>query len=238
MCVGVQIIIQITNTLLFKLHTAGKILVTGSPKSHLKGNPGSRHLNHPNLHFVGGFKMVNFPSCNGATTSPPGLPTSAPSVSRLPTSKRKKGCSSAAVAFTHQQQQLFRESLRRVLEFFVGDVEVPNFWNCGWRGLCGFLFLFVCLLLLESCDTYIYIYMFCWIGVRCPFFGILCLFFGKKKQNLSHTTKSVEKLRHMFRGGLQHLQQPPTIFGGIVGAFRIDCLELLVFHALVGSLAR
>jgi len=63
-------------------------------------------------------------------------------------------------------------------------------------------------------------------------------FSGKKNKTYHTQPKSVEKLRHMFRGGLQHLQQPPTIFGGIVGAFRIDCLELLVFHALVGSLAR
>ena len=176
-CVGAHIIIQITNTLLFKLHTAGKILVTGSPKSHLKGNPGSRHLNHPNLHFVAGFKMVNFPSCNGATTSPPGLPTSAPSVSRLPTSKRKKGCSSAAVAWKREttNNSRFRESLRSLLEFFVGDVEIPNFWNCG---LCGFLFSFfsfVCYYLRVM------IYIFCWIGVRFPFLGILCLFFGEQK---------------------------------------------------------
>ena len=121
--------------------------------------------------------------------------------------------------------------------FLLEMLKSLTFGTADGGGCVGFcFFLFVCYYLRVV--IHIYIYMFCWIGVRCPFFGILCLFFGKKKQNLSHTTKSVEKLRHMFRGGLQHLQQPPTIFGGIVGAFRIDCLELLVFHALVGSLAR
>ena len=96
--------------------------------------------------------MVNFPRCNRCHHQPTRASNISTKCIKITHIEAEKGMLFGGRGLHAKANNSCFEKVFVELESFVGDVEVPNFWNCGWRGLCGFLFFFVCLLLLESYD--------------------------------------------------------------------------------------
>lgn len=152
-----------------------------------KGNPETSSSKlHPNLPFCWGLpKWWNFPDVTGATTQPHrGFQHQHRVYQDYPHRSGKRDALRRPWPENAKQPTTVVSRKSSSSWSFFGDVEVPNFWNCGWRGLCGFLFLF-CLFVITWELWYISFAGLVCVSLSLEFFAS---FSGEKKQNfITHT---------------------------------------------------